>query len=80
MEAHFATMFEDVRHEKLLIFFLSLPDPDKLKQSKITDHEITVIKNFALEKIHRGRILKEKVALPVIEYNFLFNLKWHIRF
>ena len=50
MEAHFATMFEDVRHEQLLILLLSLPDPDKLKQSKITDHEITVIKNFALEK------------------------------
>ena len=28
MEAYFATMFEDVRHERSLILLLSLTDPD----------------------------------------------------
>ena len=39
MEASFATMFEDVRHERSLKLLLSLTDPDNLKQCKITDHE-----------------------------------------
>ena len=46
-------MFEDVRHERSLIIILSLTDPDILKQSKFTDHEIDIIKNLALEKLHR---------------------------
>ena len=33
METYFATMFEDVRHERSLILLLSLTDPDILKQS-----------------------------------------------
>ena len=52
-------MFEDVRHERLLIFLQSLTDPDKLKQSKLTDKEINIKKNVALEKLHRQRMLKE---------------------
>ena len=50
MEAYFATVFEDVRHERSLILFLSLVEPSLLKQSKFTDHEIEIIKNLALEK------------------------------
>ena len=53
MEAHFATMVQDVRHGRSLILLLSLTDPDVLKQTKFTDHEITKIKNLASEKIHR---------------------------
>ena len=34
MEESFATMFEDVRHERSLIFLQSLTDSDILKQSK----------------------------------------------
>ena len=30
MEQYFAVMFEDVRHERSLIFLLSLTDPDIL--------------------------------------------------
>ena len=63
MEAYFAVMFEDVRYERSLILLLSLPDPDILKQSKFTDDEIEIIKNLALEKLHRQRILKEHVAM-----------------
>ena len=46
MEQNFATMFEVVRHERSLIILLSLTDPDVLKQSKFTDHEINLIKTL----------------------------------
>ena len=49
MEVFFATMFEDVRHEKSLKFLLSLPSPDtKIKQYKFTDHEIDIDKKISL--------------------------------
>ena len=48
-------MFEDVRHEGSLKILLSLTDPDILKQSKITDDEIEIIKKVALEKSHRQK-------------------------
>ena len=67
MEAYFATMFEDVRHERSLILLLSIVEPDILKQSKFLDHEIEIIKNIALEKIHRQRNLKEIVSLELLE-------------
>ena len=56
MEAYFNNIFEDIRHERCLILLLSLVEPDILKQSKFTDHEIEIIKNIALEKLHRQRI------------------------
>ena len=67
MEAYFNTIFEDVRHERSLILLLSLVEPDILKQGKFTDHEIEIIKNIALEKLHRQRILKEVVAMDILE-------------
>ena len=67
MEAYFNTIFEDVRHERSLILLLSLTDPDILKQSKFTDDEINIIKNLALEKLHRQRILKEYHAVSLLE-------------
>ena len=70
MEAYFSTMFEDVRHERSLILLLSLIDPDNLRQSKFTDVEIEIMKNLALEKIHRQRILKEHVAKDLLEKQF----------
>ena len=70
MEGYFSTMFEDVRHERFLILLLSLRDPDKLKQAKFTDHEIEIIKNLALEKLHRQRILKEHIAMDLLEKQF----------
>ena len=71
MEQYFATMFEDVRHERSLILLLSLTDPDILRQSKFTDDEIEIIKNLALEKLHRQRILKEVAAMGLLEKQFL---------
>ena len=70
MEACFATVFEDVRHERSLILSISLVETDILKQSKFTDHEIDINKNFALEKLHRQRILKKTIALDLIEEQF----------
>ena len=70
MEQYFATMFEDVRHERMLIFLLSIVEPDIFRQSKFLDHEIEIIKNIALEKLHRQRNLKEIIALELLEKQF----------
>ena len=51
MEAYFATMFEDVRHEQCLLLSLSLVESDILKQSKFTDHEIEIIKKYRSQEI-----------------------------
>ena len=67
MEQYFNTIFEDVRHERSLILLLSLVEPDILKQSKFADHEIDIIKNIALEMLHRQRNLKEIIALDLLE-------------
>ena len=52
-------MFEDVTHERSLNLLLSITDPDILKQSKFKDDEKNIIKNLALEKLYRARILTE---------------------
>ena len=70
MEAYFNTIFEDIRHERSLILLLSLVEPSILKQSKFTDDEINIIKNLALEKLHRQRMLKEVVAMDLLEKQF----------
>ena len=75
-------MFEDVRHERSLILLLSLTDPDILRQSKLTEYEID-IKNLALQKLHRQRILKEHIAMSLLESQlektFLLNKRVHIQ-
>ena len=70
MEAYFNTIFEDVRHEQSLILLLGLVEPNILKQSKFTDHEIDIIKNIALAKLQRQRNLIEIVALDLLENYF----------
>ena len=67
MEQYYATMFEDVRHERSLILLLSSIDSDFLKQSKFTDDEMNIIKILALEILHRQRVLKEYVAVSSVE-------------
>ena len=66
MENYFATMLEDIRHERHDIF-LALTDPDKLKQSKVTEDEICIIENVALEKLHPQKSSNEYFALQLIE-------------
>ena len=70
MEAYFNTFFEDVRHERSLVLLLSLVEPAMIRRSKFLDHEIEIIKNIALEKLHRQRNLKEIVALELLEKQF----------
>ena len=70
MEAYFDNIFEDVRHERSLIFLLSIVEPDILRQSNILGHEIEIVKNIALEKLHRQRNLKEIIALELLEKQF----------
>ena len=67
MEQYFNTLFEDIRQERSLILLLSIIEPDILKQSKFTDYEIEIIKNIALEKLHRQRILKEVAAMDLLD-------------
>ena len=67
MEQYFSNLFEDIRHERSLILILSLIDPDILKQSKFTDDEKNIIKNLALEKLHRQRKIKEYHAVSLLE-------------
>ena len=67
MEAYFNTIFEDIRYERCLILLLSLVEPNILRQSKFTDHEIEIIKNITFEKLHRQRILKENHAMSLLE-------------
>ena len=70
MEQYFNTIFEDIGYERSLILLLGLVEPNILKQSKFTDHEIHITKNNALEKLHRQRNLKEIVALDLLEKQF----------
>ena len=70
MEQYFNTIFEDIRYERSLILLLSLIEPNILHQSKFTEHEIEIIKNLVLEKIHRQKNLKEIVALELLEKHF----------
>ena len=58
MEQYFATIFEDSGHERSLILLLSLVETDILRKTKFTDHEMSIIKDLALEKLHRQRVLK----------------------
>ena len=53
MEQYFNTIFEDVRYGRAIILSLSIVEPDILKQSNVTDHEIHLVKNLALEKLHQ---------------------------
>ena len=66
MEDYFCILFEDIRHEKSLSLILSLTDSKILKQSNITV-EVNIIINFALEKLHRQKCLKEHFALQLLE-------------
>ena len=65
-------MFEDVRHERSLLFFLLLKNPDILRQSKFTDDEIEFLTDLALEKLQKQRIIKEHVAMDLLEKHFSY--------
>ena len=70
MESYFSNLFEDIRYGRSLILLLSLVEPDILKQSKFTDHEINIMRDIALDKTHRQRVLKEIKAMDLLEKQF----------
>ena len=70
MDAYFATIFEDIRHERSLFLLLSLNEPDILRQTKFTEDEKDIIKKTAPEKLHRPRNFTEIVALDLLEKLF----------
>ena len=70
MEQYFSNLFEDFRYQRFLSLLISLVERDILKQSKFTDHEINNIKDIALDKIHRQRVLKEFKAMGLLEKQF----------
>ena len=70
METYFNTIFGVVRHERSLILLLSLVEPNILKQTKFTYHEIDLFEDIALQKLHRQRNLEELVALDLLEKQF----------
>ena len=78
LEQIFTAMFEDVKHVGTLVLLLSLTDPEKIKQSKVTDHEINK-KKSSFRKITRTEIIKKKVAVSIVVYSFLFNKYWLIQ-
>ena len=55
---YFCKPFEDVRQKRSLRLVLSLPDEAISKPTSFTDYEITIMKNLAVEKLHRQRVLK----------------------
>ena len=66
MENYFIKLFDKIPYERSLILLLSLTDPHILRQSKFTDDEIEIIKNIALEKLHKQRLLKEHIAIVLL--------------
>ena len=50
MEDYFATLLEDIRHERSLKALLSITDPDTIKRRTFTDHELSK-KNLVTEKL-----------------------------
>ena len=70
MDNYFSNSFEIIKFDRPLIFLLSLTDPDILRRSKYTDHEVVIIKNLAFDKKHRQRTLKEYILLDQLQKQF----------
>ena len=70
MENYFSNLFENIYYEISLILILSLTDFDILRQNKFTDDEIEIMKNLAPEKLYRQRMLKEHIAMDLLENHF----------
>ena len=67
MENFFSILLEDIRHERSLTLLLSISDPDIFRRSKFTEDEISIIRDLALEKIYRQKILKKYHAVSLLE-------------
>ena len=67
MENYFAKFSEDIRTERLLLILIKVPDDGILKESDFTDHEKKIVKNLALEKLHRQKRLGEYFASQKVD-------------
>ena len=63
MESFFATLFENVRHERSLIFLLTLTNRDIFKESGFMDLELSLLRSLAWEKLDRQKTLNEYFGL-----------------
>ena len=50
-----------------VVLLLSSVEPDIMKQSKFTDHENDNIKNIAVQKLQRQRILKGSIVSELLK-------------
>ena len=50
MKAYFATLFEHIRHERILFLLFSLIDERILKQAGLAVFGKNIVKNLALQK------------------------------
>ena len=66
MESYFATLFDNIHHERSLILLLSLTDENILLKNGLTQDEIEIIKNIVLEKVYRQQLLKTYIASQLI--------------
>ena len=80
MESYFATMFEDVRCERLILL-LSLTDPERLKQSRFIVYRTNAIENpkSSIEKITETKSLRRIHSSSLIRLRF-FLKEWLIQF
>ena len=60
-------MFEHVRCERSLILLRSLTAPDIIKQRRFVDQEIIILRNLAVEKLHRQIFLKKYEASQLLD-------------
>ena len=67
MENQFATLSEDVEHERSLINLSSKTDPDKSKQTRFRDYETIALIKLASEKSKTQKNSKEYVAFQLFE-------------
>ena len=66
MENYFANLFE-IYIKEVNNFTFILTDSNILKQAGFTDNEIEIIKNIAFKKLNDNQILKQYIALQLIE-------------
>ena len=63
-------MFVDIRHERSLLLLLTPTDTENFRQRKFTDDETNIIKNLALEKLHRQIYSKELFCVETFRIRF----------
>ena len=70
MENYFIKLFDNIHYERSLLLILSLTDSNILIQSGLTNDQINIINNIALQKVKRQVDLKQYVALDLLEKQF----------